>query len=103
MLGEILGGLVWIIANVTYGPMVRSGERGFRRFAAFWLGWPGTLVSYFVIKPTRRVAEPRVDTRHRTQIESEEERDLLLEIRRDHALRISRREAREDGAETEEA
>ena len=99
MLGELLGGLVWITANVAYGPMVRSGERGFRRFAAFWLGWPGTLVSYFVIKPTRRAAEPRVDNRYRTQIELEEERDLLLEIRRDQALRIARRQVRDDGTE----
>ena len=103
MLEEILGGLVWVIANVAYGPMVRNGERGFRRFAAFWLGWPGTLVSYFVIKPTRRVAEPKTDARYRTQRELEEERDLLLEIRRDQALRISRRQSREDRAGNEEA
>lgn len=103
MLEEILGAVVWIIANLTYRPMVRDGERGFRRFAAFWLGWPGTLVSYFVIMPTRRMARPEADARYRAQLELEEERDLLLEIRRDRVLRISRGEAGEDGVGDGEA
>ncbi len=103
MLERILAALVWIMANVAYSSMVGTGERGFRRFAAFVLGWPGTLVSYFVIRPTRRVAEPKADARYRNQLEFEEERDLLLEIRRDRALRISRRQGGDEGAEDEEA
>ncbi len=103
MLEGILGGLVWVMANVAYGSMAGTGERGFRRFVAFWLGWPGTLVSYFVIKPTRRVAEPKADPRYRAQLELEEERDLLLEIRRDRALRISRGLGGDEGAVDEEA
>ena len=103
MLEGILGGLVWIMANVAYNSMVGTGERGFRRFTAFWLGWPGTLVCYFVIKPTRRVGEPKADARYHAQLELEEERDLLLEIRRDRALRISRRQGGDGGEVDEEA
>ena len=98
MVQELLAGLVWIIANVAYGTMVRSGKRGFRRFAAFCLGWPGTLVSFFVINPTRRVTEPKTDARYALQTELEEERNLLLEIRRDRARRISQSRSRGDGA-----
>jgi hypothetical protein len=103
MLERILARLVWIMANVTYGSMVGTGERGFRRFVAFWLGWPGTLVSYFVIKPTRRVAEPKADARYQAQLEFEEERDLLLEIQRDRAHRISQGQGKDEGAVDEDA
>ena len=103
MLERILAGLVWIMANVAYSSMVGTGERGFRRLAAFCLGWPGTLVSYFVIKPTRRVAEPKADARYQAQLEFEEERDLLLEIRHDRALRVSRGQGEDEGAVDEEA
>ena len=103
MLARILGALVWIIANFAYGHMVRDGERGFRRFAAFCLGWPGTFVSYLTIKPKRRPAEPNIDPRYRAQLESEEERELLLEVRRDRARRISRDQGSGEGAVDEEA
>ena len=103
MLEWILYLLVVITANVTYVSYVRDGGRGFKRFAAFYLGWPYTLVSYFVIKPTRRVGEPKADPRYRAQLEFEEERDLLLEIRRDRALRISRGLGGDEGAVDEEA
>ncbi len=103
MVEGILGGLIWVIANLVYGSMVGDGKQGIRRFAAFYLGFPGTLVSYFVIKPTRRVAEPKADARYRAQLEFEEERDLLLEIRRDRTLRISRGQEGDEGAEDEEA
>ena len=103
MLKGILGGLVWVIANFVYGSMVGDGKQGFRRLAAFYVGFPGTLVSYFVIKPTRRVAEPEADPRYRAQLEFEEERDLLLEIRRDRARRISRGQGGDEGAVDEEA
>lgn len=95
MLGGILYALAAIMANVAYVSYLRDGEEGFRRFAAFYVGLPYTLVSYFVVKPTRRLAEPETDTRYELQVELEEERDLLLEIRRDRARRILRRQARE--------
>ncbi len=90
MLGRILWLLVWIVANVVYGSMVRDGEHGFKRLAAFYLGWPGTFLSYLSIKQTRLVSDLEVEPRVRAQLELEEERDLLLEIRRDRARRIAR-------------
>ena len=82
MLREVLAALVWIMANVTYRSFVREGERGFKRLVAFWLGWPGTLVSAFSVPRTRRVSSREFD-------ESEEERKLLMEIRRDRSRRIA--------------
>ena len=98
MLGGMLWLLVWIIANVVYSSMVRDGERGFRRLAAFYLGWPGTFLSYLTVQPARRVAEPKVEARFQAHLELEEERDLLLEIRRDRARRISRSQGGDGGA-----
>ena len=103
MLEGMLGGVVWVIANLAYGSMVRTGEQGFRRLAAFWLGWPGTFVSYVVVKPTRRMAGPQMDPRYQKQLELQEERDLLFEIRRDRARRISRGLQEDEGAVDEEA
>jgi hypothetical protein len=82
MLESILGPLVWILANVAYGAYVRDGERGFKRLAAFCLGFPLTLCSSFFMAPTSRLRQPMRD-------ELEEERALLLEIRRDRARRLS--------------
>ncbi len=90
MLGWILYWLVEIVANVTYVSCVREGERGFRRLAAFFLGFPYTFVSYLVIKPKKkRLTAPKTDGPYRAQLELEEERDLLLEVRRDRARRIA--------------
>ena len=102
MLGWILYLLAVITANVSYVSYVRDGGRGFKRFAAFYVGFPYTLVSYFVVKPTGRVAEPKADA-YQAQLEFEEERDLLLEIRRDRALRVSRAQGEDERAVDEEA
>ena len=56
-----------------------------------------------VVKPTRRRAEPQMDPRYQKQLELEEERDLLFEIRRDRARRIARGLGEEEGAVDEEA
>jgi hypothetical protein len=90
VLEGLLTSFVWITANVTYRSCVRDGERGFKRFASFWLGWPGTFVSAFSVSRTKRVSEPEVD-------ESEAERRLLREIRRDRSLRIARGEGLDQG------
>ena len=92
MLGGILGSLVWFMANLAYGSHVRDGERGFKRFAAFWLGFPLTLCSAFVIKRRGRITKSRRD-------EFEEERELLMEIRRDRALRLSRGQRADEGTD----
>ena len=97
ILGSLLGSLVWITANLAYRSYIRDGERGFKRLAAFCLGWPYTLVSAVVIRRTRRVAaEPRRD-------EWEEERRLLMEIRQDRARRIARGREGDDGGGNEGA
>lgn len=82
VLEGLLTSIVWITANVAYRSCVREGERGFKRFAAFWLGWPGTFVSAFSVRRGKRVAKPEVD-------EMEGEEALLMEIRRDRARRIA--------------
>ncbi len=89
MLEGILGALVWLMANLAYGAYVRDGERGFRRFAAFCLGFPLTLCSAFVIPRRRSITKSRRD-------EFEEEQELLLEIRRDRARRLSRSQEAEE-------
>lgn len=83
MLSGLLGSFVWVAANFAYRSYVRDGERGFKRFAAFWLGFPITLVSSFVVPHAERVRAPRRN-------ELEEEHRLLLEIRRDRARRDER-------------
>jgi hypothetical protein len=92
MLREVLGALVWILANVTYRSLVREGERGFRRFAAFWLGWPGTLVSAFSVRRARPVSGAQID-------ESAEEQKLLMEIRRDRSRRLAQEQRGVSGAQ----
>ena len=90
MLEGILGSLVWLMANVAYGSYVRDGERGFKRFAAFWLGFPLTIFFADVIPRTRRITKSKRD-------EFEEERELLMEIRRDRARRLSRGQEEDEG------
>ncbi len=80
MVSGLLGSFVWVAANFTYCAYVRDGERGFKRFAAFWLGFPITLISMFAVPKTRRAS---VNDRS----ELEEERNLLLEIRMDRIRR----------------
>ena len=87
--GEILSGLlgsfVWVAANVAYCSYVRDGARGCKRFAAFWLGFPVTLISMFAVPHTKRIREPE-------RSDLEEDHRLLLEIRRDRALREGQRQ-----------
>ena len=87
MFGGLLGSLVWLAANVAYRSYVREGEWGFKRFAAFCLGFPITLVSAFT------VPEPKGLRKAGRRDESGEERRLLLEIKRDRALRDARERA----------
>ena len=96
MFKGILTLLVWIVATVAYVSYVRDGERGFKRLAAFWLGVPWTLCCAFIVPRSKRLREPRRD-------ELEDERTLLMEIRRDRAHRISRGQGRDEGAVNEEA
>ena len=83
MLSGLLGSFVWVAANFAYWSHVRDRERGFKRFAAFWLGFPITFVSMFTAPRAKRVQESRSS-------ELEEEHRLLLEIRHDRARRDER-------------
>jgi len=92
MLEGIVGSLVWIVANLAYGSYVRDGERGLKRGLSFYLGFPGTLCSAFVIPRRKRITKSRRD-------EVEEERELLREIQRDRARRLSRGEGADEGTD----
>ena len=94
MIEGLVTALVWVAANGAYRNYVREGERGFKRVAAFVLGFPGTLVSAFLVRPGRRV--------NRLQREEDEDRALLLEIRRDTALREGLREGLGQGSRLHE-
>jgi hypothetical protein len=93
VLEAAVGSVVWILANVMYRAYVRDGETGFKRFAAFWLGFPYTILSNFVVPRPR---SPRDRSLPGNEAEdAEEERDLLREIREDRLLR-RRTESRRD-------
>ena len=95
MFGGLLGSLVWLGANVAYRSYVREGDWGFKRFAAFCLGFPITLVSAFTVPTTKGLMKSgRRD-------ELGEERRLLLDIKRDRALRDARARASGTADESE--
>ena len=74
----VVGFIVWLVANVVYLDMVRTGTRGFRRFLAFWFGTPSTFLTLiFVREGTHRAVEPPPD----------DEVALLEEVRRDRRRR----------------
>lgn len=45
---------IWVLANVSYAGMrAQNNPDAGWRFAAFFFGFPGTLVSYFAVKEGR--------------------------------------------------
>lgn len=83
MMEEILGLLVWTLANGVYFDMKRKGRTGFSRLAGFWVGFPMTLLWFFILPEGHEPEklEPPDDAE-----------DLLAEIRREKEReRISRR------------
>ncbi len=82
MIEEILGLVVWMIANGVYFDMKRKGRTGFSRLAAFWVGFPMTLFWFFILPEGSQPEklEPPDDAE-----------ELLAEIRREKEReRISR-------------
>ena len=77
-----IGAIVWALANVVYIGMRRKGIRGFGRFAAFWVGFPGTFTAMWLVDEGRPsgIDPPEAD-----------DDDLLLEVRRDRETRKLRR------------
>lgn len=85
---ELVGLVVWLVANGVYLASVRKGEKGFRRLLAFWMGIPGTLVTLMAVREgSQPVLEPPPD----------DEDALLAEVRRARRLR-----APDDGNENPE-
>ena len=73
----LITAVVWVVANVVYLDLKRKGVRGFTRFAAFWAGTPTTWITLFAVR------EGRTPT---FEVEGDDA-ELLLEVRRDRALR----------------
>lgn len=88
---EIIGLFVWLVANAVYLGSVRTGRKGIRRFVAFWMGLPGTLVTLVVVKEGSQpdLAPPPDD-----------EDALLEDIRRSRAIQAGPQE--DQSRETEE-
>lgn len=74
----VVGFILWVLANWVYVDMRRRGERGIKRFLAFWLGWPGTFVGML-----------SVDEKSQPTIRADDRdlRSLVQDIRRDRILR----------------
>ena len=76
-LGAAIGVIVWALANVVYLGMWRRGIYGFGRFAAFWSGFPGTLLLQVLDAEREATLETQPD-----------DEDLLLDdVRRDREAR----------------
>ena len=81
---ELVGLIVWLVANAVYLSARRTGSHGIHRFLAFWMGLPGTLGSLVLVKEGSqpRIAPPPDD-----------EDGLLAEVRRDRWLRAGGKQA----------
>jgi hypothetical protein len=61
-LETVIGAIVWTFANVLYVDLRRKGARK-GRILSFWVGYPGTLISLFVVREgqTPRIEPPEDD------------------------------------------
>jgi hypothetical protein len=76
-LEPVMWAIVWTLANVVYVDLRRKGVRR-GRVIAFFVGWPGTLLSLFAV---REGVQPRFDT------PPDDDERLLREVRADRELR----------------
>ena len=74
---ELAGLVVWLVANWAYLGARRTGTRGLRRFLAFWMGLPGTLVALLLV---HEGSQPRFAP------PPDDEDGLLAEVRRSRGL-----------------
>lgn len=85
MIGELAGAVVWLMANIMYVQYRRDDLRGFKRFAAFWLGFPITIFTAFGVTGPTPERREQLAREARGDVEAQDE--LLDEIRRDRASR----------------
>ena len=89
LLAYIAGIILHLTANWVYFDLMRSGERGAKRFFAFWLGWPLTFLTKLLVNE-----RPALGMRE----DDEGLRELVGEIRRDRRVRSAVSEgAQRDG------
>lgn len=75
---QLVGLMVWLVANGVYLDMRRRGRRSFVRVLAFLMGLPATWITLLVVRPgTQPDIVPPAD----------DEDALFREVRRDRALR----------------
>ena len=77
-IGRIVWAFVFVIANWTYLDFRRVDERGFKRFVAFWLGWPLSFLTKILVE---NGSQPRM------KLDDQDLGELVKEIRRDRLLR----------------
>ncbi len=94
-INELVGALVWLVANGVYVDARRKGARGAHRFFAFWMGMPLTWVWFFTVGEG---SEPRIAP------PPDDEEALLEEVRRDRSRRLARGQTEfPEGTKQEEA
>jgi hypothetical protein len=74
---ELVGLVLWLVANWTYVQARRTGRHGFTRLLAFFFGLPGTVATLFLV---REGSQPRLAP------PPDDEEGLLAEVRRARAL-----------------
>ena len=74
---ELAGLVVWLVANWVYLGARRTGTRGLRRLLAFWMGLPGTIFTFALVKE---------GTQPRLTPPPDDEDALLAEVRRSAGL-----------------
>ena len=77
-MGELFGGVIWLLANILYIDLKRKGKPGWSRIILFWMGIPLTWLWLFLV---REGSAPELE-------EIPDDADAILaEIQRDKRLR----------------
>lgn len=75
---KVVAFVAWLVANWAYLDFCRMGEGGFKRLAAFWIGFPTTFVTRLVVDE---------GTQPRMREDDDDLDELVREVRRDRRLR----------------
>ena len=79
---KVATSFAWLIANWAYLDFRRTGDGGFKRLVAFWMGWPMTFVTAMLVKNGSQ-PQIRLDDRNLDELVDEIRRDRLLRERSD--------------------